>query len=72
MVRSIFQVNFRIFPFLYIHIGTYFVRKAEDAEQDSKIKYFLHFVCHGDIASIPICHDEERRTYWFLSGEYLS
>ncbi len=57
--------------YIYIYIGTYFVRPAELNEQNSNVKYFLDFVCHKRIAEVPICCDENHRTFWFLSGQYL-
>ena len=52
-------------------IGTYFIRSAEPNEQNSKVKYFLNFVCHKRIAEVPICCDENHRSFWILSGKQL-
>jgi hypothetical protein len=59
--------------FLYINIGTYFVRPATlEEEQTLNIKYLLAFVCHKQVVEVPICCDKEHRAFWFLSGKYLS
>ncbi|UJR08174.1 hypothetical protein I4U23_012447 [Adineta vaga] len=48
--------------------GTYFLRSATDSEQQSNILYVLCFVSHKETVDVPICYNEDRRSFYFLSS----
>ncbi|CAF0990026.1 unnamed protein product [Adineta ricciae] len=48
--------------------GTYFLRLATDAERKSGVRYVLCLVSHNETVDVPICYDEDSRTFYFLSS----
>ena len=40
----------------------------DEEKIDSRVRFFLQFVCHKQVLQLQICCDPEHRAFWFLSG----